>query len=53
MGIRGVAHAERVVELVEKFKVWRKQRLPGVRAFQSTYDRCVAGALFVIVQTDV
>ncbi|KAI0961190.1 hypothetical protein AcV7_000358 [Taiwanofungus camphoratus] len=39
MGIRGVAHAERVVELVEKFKVWRKQRLPGVRAFQSTYDR--------------
>ena len=39
MGIRGVFHEDRVMELVEQFPVWRKERLPGVRAFQSTYDR--------------
>ncbi|KAL4069445.1 hypothetical protein J3A83DRAFT_4095440 [Scleroderma citrinum] len=39
MGIRGTYHAERVAELVANFKVWREKRLPGVRAFQSTYDR--------------
>jgi len=39
MGIRGTYHAARVLELVEKFKAWRSERIPGVRAFQSTYDR--------------
>ncbi|KAI0757264.1 hypothetical protein C8Q80DRAFT_1132754 [Daedaleopsis nitida] len=39
MGIRGVFHEDRVMELVEQFPIWRKDRLPGVRAFQSTYDR--------------
>lgn len=39
MGIRGVFYEDRVMELVENFPVWRKDRLPGVRAFQSTYDR--------------
>ncbi|KAI0076264.1 hypothetical protein K474DRAFT_1757648 [Panus rudis PR-1116 ss-1] len=39
MGIRGLFHEDRVMELVKKFKVWRDQRLPGARAFQSTYDR--------------
>ena len=39
MGMRGIFHEERVDELVMHFKVWREQRLPGVRAFQSTYDR--------------
>ena len=41
MGIRGTYHAERVAELVDKFKIWRERRLPGVHAFQSTYDRWV------------
>lgn len=39
MGVRGVYHEDRVLELVKKFSIWREQRLPGVRAFQSTYDR--------------
>ncbi|EFI28576.1 membrane protein [Coprinopsis cinerea okayama7 len=39
MGLRGTYHKDRVAELVERFKVWRQQRVPGVRAFQSTYDR--------------
>ena len=39
MGARGVFHEGRVQELVEKFAVWREERLPGARAFQSTYDR--------------
>ncbi len=39
MGIRGVFYEERVQELVKQFPEWRKERLPGVRAFQSTYDR--------------
>jgi len=39
MGMRGTYHKERVFALVEKFKQWREQRIPGVRAFQSTYDR--------------
>ncbi|KAH9921997.1 uncharacterized protein BXZ73DRAFT_91690 [Epithele typhae] len=39
MGIRGTFHEERVTELVQQFPVWRQERLPGVRAFQSTYDR--------------
>ena len=39
MGTRGVYHKKKVVELVQKFAVWRQERQPGVRAFQSTYDR--------------
>ena len=39
MGVRGLYHAERVAELVKRFKIWREERIPGVRAFQSTYDR--------------
>ncbi|KDQ54765.1 hypothetical protein JAAARDRAFT_71570 [Jaapia argillacea MUCL 33604] len=39
MDSRGTFHISRVHELVEKFKVWREERIPGVRAFQSTYDR--------------
>lgn len=41
MSIRGTYHQGRVEELVSKFKVWREERLPGARAFQSTYDRFV------------
>jgi proteasome activator subunit 4 len=41
MGMRGYYHRERVAELVEKFPVWREERFPGVRAFQSVYDRSV------------
>lgn len=39
MGMRGEYHKDRVAELVTHFAVWRRERLPGVRAFQSTYDR--------------
>ena len=39
MGSRGLFHEDRIAELVERFKVWREERVPGVRAFQSTYDR--------------
>ncbi|KAI0094570.1 armadillo-type protein [Irpex rosettiformis] len=39
MGLHGIFHEGRVMELVKKFNVWREERLPGVRAFQSTYDR--------------
>lgn len=39
MGARGMFHEERVQELAAKFVVWRDQRLPGARAFRSTYDR--------------
>ncbi|OBZ79723.1 Proteasome activator complex subunit 4 [Grifola frondosa] len=39
MGSRGTYHEGRVLELAKKFPVWRQERLPGVRAFQSTYDR--------------
>lgn len=39
MGMRGTFHRERVNELVQNFHIWREQRTPGVRAFQSTYDR--------------
>ncbi|KAF7437108.1 hypothetical protein PC9H_003942 [Pleurotus ostreatus] len=39
MGMRGYYHKHRVADLVEKFAVWRGQRLSGARAFQSTYDR--------------
>ena len=39
MGMRGTYHKARVQELVENFKVWRDERLPGTRAFLSKYDR--------------
>lgn len=39
LGIRGSFHQDRVAELVRQFPIWRSERLPGVRAFQSTYDR--------------
>lgn len=39
MGISGGYHEGRVMELVKKFSIWRSERVPGVRAFQSTYDR--------------
>ncbi|KAJ7169566.1 hypothetical protein C8R46DRAFT_1162360 [Mycena filopes] len=39
MGMRGYYHKERVRDLVQKFHVWREERISGVRAFQSAYDR--------------
>ncbi|KAI0274846.1 hypothetical protein BC834DRAFT_814888 [Gloeopeniophorella convolvens] len=39
MGMRGTYHQERVAELVQRFPQWRAERLPGARAFQSTYDK--------------
>lgn len=42
MGISGGYHEGRVMELVKKFDIWRNERLPGVRAFQSTYDKYAA-----------
>ncbi|KAF5355656.1 hypothetical protein D9756_004216 [Leucocoprinus leucothites] len=39
MGMRGTYHRTRVLQLVDRFKAWRKERPSGVRAFQSTYDR--------------
>ncbi|KAJ7071321.1 hypothetical protein C8F01DRAFT_1216892 [Mycena amicta] len=39
MGMRGYYHRDRIAGLVQKFHVWREERVPGVRAFQSTYDR--------------
>ncbi|KZW02065.1 hypothetical protein EXIGLDRAFT_736784 [Exidia glandulosa HHB12029] len=39
MGIRNGYHMKRVLDLVEQFPKWRKERLPGTRAFQSKYDR--------------
>ncbi|KAH9487110.1 Proteasome activator complex subunit 4 [Psilocybe cubensis] len=39
MAMRGTYHRARIEGLVEKFKEWRAARVPGVRAFQSNYDR--------------
>ena len=39
MGLRGTYHIDRVLELVDRFPVWREERIPGPRAFDSTYDR--------------
>jgi proteasome activator subunit 4 len=41
MSVRGYYHKNRVEELTERFKTWRSERVPGVRAFQSNYDRWV------------
>lgn len=46
MGMRGSFHEARVAELAKKFPEWRAQRLPGSRAFQSTYDRCAYNLIF-------
>ena len=39
--MRGIYHRKRVQELVQRFPEWRAERLPGARAFQSTYDKWV------------
>jgi hypothetical protein len=39
--MRGNYHQARVQELVQRFSGWRAERLPGSRAFQSTYDKLV------------
>lgn len=39
MGMRGTFHKGKIQELVDNFKVWREDRVPGARAFQSRYDR--------------
>ncbi|KAF7306649.1 Membrane protein [Mycena indigotica] len=39
MGMRGQYHRDKILALVQKFSGWREERIPGVRAFQSTYDR--------------
>lgn len=41
LGMRGIYHQTRVEELVQRFPEWRAERLPGARAFQSTYDKWV------------
>ena len=41
MGMRGTYHRTRVLQLVDRFRVWRQERPSGVRAFQSIYDRYV------------
>ena len=41
LGMRGIYHQTRVQELVQRFPGWRAERLPGARAFQSTYDKWV------------
>jgi proteasome activator subunit 4 len=41
LGMRGIYHNTRVQELVKRFPEWRAERLPGARAFQSTYDKWV------------
>lgn len=41
MGMRGTYHSTRVLQLVDRFRAWRKERPSGIRAFQSTYDRYV------------
>lgn len=46
MDMRGRYHVERVLELVARFKVWREDRVPGVRAFQSMYDRWALSIIF-------
>lgn len=37
--MRGTYNQGRVNELVQNFKVWREERVSGVRAFMSKYDR--------------
>jgi proteasome activator subunit 4 len=53
MDMRGSYHGQRVQELVDRFKVWREERVPGVRAFQSMYDRYVWDTTSLRNRTDV
>ena len=46
LGMRGIYHQTRVQELVQRFPEWRAERLPGARAFQSTYDKSVPTLTF-------
>ena len=46
LGMRGIYHQARVQELVQRFPEWRAERLPGARAFQSTYDKSVPALTF-------
>ncbi len=46
LGMRGIYHRTRVQELVQRFPEWRAERLPGARAFQSTYDKSVPALTF-------
>ncbi|KAK1232607.1 Proteasome activator BLM10 [Marasmius sp. AFHP31] len=39
MGVRGSYHKNRVNDIVSNFRKWSESRVPGVRAFQSDYDR--------------
>ncbi len=39
MNMRGTYHKARIEDLVQRLKDWRISRIPGVRAFQSKYDR--------------
>ncbi|KAL0579785.1 Proteasome activator BLM10 [Marasmius crinis-equi] len=39
MGMRGTYHKNKVDELVGNLRKWSEVRVPGVRAFQSDYDR--------------
>ncbi|ESK98482.1 membrane protein [Moniliophthora roreri MCA 2997] len=39
MGMRGTYHKQKVADLANNFKEWSRARVPGVRAFQSDYDR--------------
>ncbi|KAF8587302.1 hypothetical protein K439DRAFT_1645895 [Ramaria rubella] len=39
LGVRGTYHISRILELVDRFPIWREERVPGPRAFDSTYDR--------------
>jgi hypothetical protein len=45
--MRGIYHRTRVQELVQRFLEWRAERLPGARAFQSTYDKSVPQPTFL------
>jgi hypothetical protein len=45
--MRGIYHGTRVQELAQRFLDWRAERLPGARAFQSTYDKSVPQPTFL------
>jgi len=49
MGMRGIYLQTRVQELVQQFPGWRAERLPGARAFQSTYDKLVLASVLRVV----
>jgi hypothetical protein len=53
MDMRGGYHRQRVQELVDRFKIWREERVPGVRAFQSMYDRYMRDTTTLCNKTDV